>query len=135
MVKFISYDSTIQPAWSNVSHFPFPVSRFTFHLMFPLLYEINTRCWLRELSDQAARAVTLGNVPEQQFEQWRRLGFTHIWLMGAWSSGPLARAQALAHPSLRQSYSEVFPGWLEEDVAGSPYAIADYRVAQSLGGE
>ena len=103
--------------------------------MFPVLYEINTRCWLRGLADECGHRVTLGNVPDPLFEQWRRLGFTHIWLMGAWSSGPLARAQALTHASLQQSYSEALPGWAEADVAGSPYAIADYRIAESLGGE
>src|SRR6266404_4423610 len=103
--------------------------------MFPLLYEINTRCWLRELAGQYGQAIDLGNVPDGEFEQWRGLGFSHIWLMGAWSSGPLARAQALKHDALRQSYSEGFPGWVEADVAGSPYAIADYQIAEPLGGE
>ena len=48
----------------------------------PILYEINTRCWLRELSATQDRAVTLGKVPEEEFARWRELGFTHIWLMG-----------------------------------------------------
>ena len=51
-------------------------------LMTPLLYEINTRCWLRELSERNSRIVTLANVPEHEFAHWRQLGFTHIWLMG-----------------------------------------------------
>jgi hypothetical protein len=103
--------------------------------MFPLLYEINTRCWLRELSDAVGHPVTLETVPLDEFEQWKRYGFTHIWLMGAWSTGPLARAQALGHASLRQSYSEAVPDWSELDVAGSPYAIADYHIAKELGGD
>ena len=103
--------------------------------MFPLLYEINTRCWLLELSDGCGRPIKLGNVPESQFEQWQQFGFTHIWLMGVWSTGPRARAQALDHLGLRQSYSDVFPNWAEADVAGSPYAIADYRVSDALGGD
>src|SRR5712671_2557123 len=103
--------------------------------MFPLLYEINTRCWLRDLSDDSGRSITLANVPPEQFERWRRYGFTHIWLMGAWSTGPLARAQALAHLSLRQSYSEAVPDWAEADVVGSPYAIADYHISKTLGGD
>ena len=103
--------------------------------MFPLLYEINTRCWLQELSEQAGRPITLESVPDSFFEQWRRAGFTHIWLMGAWTSGPLARAQALSQDSLRQSYAEALPAWLEADVAGSPYAVADYTVPAALGGE
>ena len=103
--------------------------------MLPLLYEINTRCWLRELSDECGCAITLGSVPDDQFDQWQRFGFTHLWLMGVWSTGPRARAQALAHLGLRQSYSDASPGWAEADVAGSPYAIADYHVAESLGGD
>jgi hypothetical protein len=77
----------------------------------------------------------LANVPDQQFAQWQKLGFTHIWLMGVWSTGPRARAQALDHLGLRQSYSDASPGWTEADVAGSPYAIADYLVPDSLGGD
>ena len=63
----------------------------------PLLYEINTRCWLRGLSEKAAHSITLADVPEPEFAEWQRLGFTHIWLMGAWTSGPRARAEALKH--------------------------------------
>jgi len=103
--------------------------------MLPLLYEINTRCWLHELSDECGRPISLGNVPEPQFKQWRRFGFTHIWLMGVWSTGPRARAQALTHLGLRQSYSAASPDWAEADVAGSPYAIADYHVSEALGGD
>ncbi len=103
--------------------------------MSPLLYEINTRCWLRELSEESGCAMTLANIPEPQFEQWQRLGFTHIWLMGVWSTGPRARAQALEHLGLRQCYSEASPDWVEADVTGSPYAIADYHVSPSLGGD
>src|SRR5579862_9282287 len=102
--------------------------------MHPLLYEINTRCWLRELSESSGRTVTLANVPNVEFEQWQRLGFSHIWLMGAWTTGPLARAQALSHTSLLQSYSETLPNWAEGDVTGSPYAVADYTISKTLGG-
>jgi len=101
----------------------------------PLLYEINTRCWLRHLSERAARPITLGDVPESEISEWRQAGFTHIWLMGVWTSGPLARATALKYPGLRSLYSDTLPGWTEADIAASPYAIADYRVSDVLGGE
>src|SRR5947207_7358076 len=101
----------------------------------PLLYEINPRCWLRELSKQRGQPVTLADVPEAEFARWRALGFTHIWLMGVWTTGPRARAEALKHPELRRVYDEVLPNWTEADVAGSPYAIADYQVPEALGGE
>src|SRR5262245_39849913 len=55
--------------------------------------------------------------------------------MGAWSTGPRARACALTEPGLRRVYSHVLPGWQEEDVTGSPYAISDYHVPAELGGD
>ena len=100
-----------------------------------ILYEINTRTWLWALSDQAGAPVTLASVPDSEFAKWRELGFTHVWLMGVWTTGPLARAQALNLPDLRRAYDDVLPGWAEGDVAGSPYAIGDYRVPPPLGGD
>src|SRR5258708_15356270 len=101
----------------------------------PILYEINTRCWLTELSRQAGRPVTLADVPDSSFAEWTRLGFTHIWLMGVWATGPLARAQALKHSDLLRAYSDLLPDWQATDVGGSPYSIADYSVPPALGGE
>lgn len=100
----------------------------------PLVYEINTRCWLRELAARSGRPATLATVPEPEFARWQRLGFTHIWPMGVWRNGPRARAQALSEHQ-RRHYSEVLPGWTEADADGSPYAIGDYEVSNALGGE
>src|ERR1017187_720944 len=101
----------------------------------PLLYEVNTRCWLRALSEKNGSAITLANVPDSELAEWQRLGFTHVWLMGVWTTGPRARAEALKHPDLRRAYDQVLPGWQEADIAGSPYAIGDYQVPPALGGE
>lgn len=101
----------------------------------PLLYQINTRCWLRELAARAGRRVHLGQVPAVEFERWREQGFTHIWLLGVWTIGPRARRQALESADLRRDYDRALPGWTEDDVGGSPYAIADYRVPRELGGD
>ena len=103
--------------------------------MNPLLYEVNTRCWLRALSDRLGTAITLATVPDSELAAWQKLGFTHIWLMGAWTTGPGARAEALKVPALRRAYDQVLPGWQEADVAGSPYAIAAYEVPPVWGGE
>src|SRR5262249_21905777 len=100
----------------------------------PLLYEINTRCWLSELSKKNARPITLADIPETEFDEWQRLGFTHIWLMGVWTAGPRARTVALKSHS-PQEYSEALPGLREEDIGASPYAIAEYTVSDALGGD
>ena len=101
----------------------------------PLVYEINTRCWMRELSARAGRAVTLGSVPEGEFERWQKLGFTHVWLMGVWPTGRLSRAAALSSDGLRRELGASLPGWKDEDVSGSPFAVAEYAVARELGNE
>lgn len=104
-------------------------------MVHPLLYEINTRCWLRELSEKAGERILLGTVPETEFHHWRRLGFTHIWLMGVWETGPLCRQHALHHWKRQKLSDASLAEFHEEDVLGSPYAIAEYQVAGSLGGE
>ncbi|MCX8092311.1 MAG: alpha-amylase family glycosyl hydrolase, partial [Verrucomicrobiae bacterium] len=101
----------------------------------PILYQINTRCWLRDLSAAHERKITLASVPDAEFTRWRELGFTHIWLMGVWTTGPKARALALSEPNLLRAYDALLPDWRDADVGGSPYAIADYKVPRALGGE
>ena len=101
----------------------------------PLLLEINARCWVSELAAQLARQATLADAPPATLDHWQSLGITHIWLMGVWPTGPRSRMLALADPGLRRAYDEALPGWGEEDVAGSPYAISGYEVSPALGGE
>lgn len=96
----------------------------------PILYEINTRIWLRELSEKAGTRLTLGDVPESEIEKWKAFGFTHIWLMGVWQVGPKAREIALG--SWREYWRNEVPS-TEEDVQGSPFAIQEYAVDARLG--
>src|SRR2546421_4056566 len=102
--------------------------------MHPLIYEINTRCWLWDLSEKDGR-VTLANVLESEFARWRYLGFTHIWLMGVWTVGPRARDFSRGLAELKETQGRLLPDFCEEDVVGSAYAIAGYEVSQDLGGE
>lgn len=101
----------------------------------PLIYEINTRCWLAEISESRGESVSLGQVPEAEFLRWMRLGFTHIWLMGVWEVGPRARAEARGSRDLQREGRTLLAGFQSSDLAGSAYAIAGYRVAPEFGGE
>src|SRR5262245_12085179 len=100
----------------------------------PLVYEVNARCWLRALTERHGRPIHFGNVPEEEFEFWRGLDFTHVWMMGVWTTGPRSREVFLRQPDTAGRLKEVLPDWREEDVAGSPYAIAAYQVPAALGG-
>jgi Alpha amylase, catalytic domain len=103
--------------------------------MRPLLYEVHTRQWLARLSDEQGRPIDLSTVPNAELERLAALGVTHLWLMGVWPTGPLARAQALGHPELRAAYDQALPGWTPQDVVGSPYAVAAFVVDPALGGD
>jgi hypothetical protein len=100
----------------------------------PLVLEINTRCWLRELSEANGAPLTLETVPKGEFAAWKSAGFTHLWLMGVWKTGPKASTLARAQPAFRALCHEAFGAVRDEDISGSPYAIADYVVAPQFGG-
>jgi hypothetical protein len=100
----------------------------------PLVYEINARPWLHEISNRAGRSLTLGTVPDDAFEEWRQLGFTHIWLMGIWRVGPRVRQHAVEQWKSFWRQKSPFDQFDEKDVVGSAYAIAGYEPEEGLGG-
>jgi hypothetical protein len=102
---------------------------------FPLVYEVNARCWLQALSTQAGRPITLDGIPDEELARWQDLGVTHLWLVGLWPTGDRSRAVALNDPDLRATAAELLPDLADADITGSPFAVADYRVSGALGGE
>lgn len=102
---------------------------------YPLVYEINTRVWLRELSQKAQKQITLANIPLSEFHRWRDLNFNAIWLMGVWTPSQKGRQLALENPDYREDYFRALPDWTPDDLASSPYSIVNYQVATDLGGD
>ena len=101
---------------------------------YPLLYEINARIWLRELSARHRRTVTLATVPAEEIARLEALGFDAVWLMGVWTPSSEAAWIAQRHEGLRAEYARALPDLAPSDIAASPYAIARYEVAEELGG-
>ena len=99
----------------------------------PHLYEINTWVWLQELSGRTQRELTLGDIPDQEWDALKEKGFDCVWLMGIWERSAQSRAIARSLPFLRDEYDQALPGWQESDVVGSPYAIRAYRPDPALG--
>jgi len=100
----------------------------------PLVYEVNTRVLLNELSRQSGKKVTLATLPDEVIEQWASFGFDVIWLMGVWTAGSLGRRIATDHHGLQEEYRKVLPDLTKEDILGSPYAVKAYTVSSALGG-
>ena len=102
---------------------------------YPVLYQINTRVWLRALADSLGRPSTLDDVPDAELDRLAGLGFDWVWLLGVWQTGLAGRQVAISKPDLRQEYDSVLPGWTDDDVCGSCFAVAGYVVHPGLGGD
>jgi glycosidase len=104
-------------------------------IQFPLVYQLDARLWLAQHSRKIGRPITLAEVPEAELERWSNCHFDAVWLMGVWQSGERSRSLALNNRRLNDQWKSAVPDWKAADVASSPFSIADYRVAESLGGE
>jgi len=94
---------------------------------FPSLYQINTRVWVK--------GGTLDDAPDSDLDRIASLGFDWVWLLGVWQNGPKGIEAAMAEAPLVGEYHRVLPDFSESDVCGSCFAVQDYTVNRSLGGD
>ena len=102
---------------------------------YPSLYQINTRVWLTELSRQLGRTATLDDVPDASLEEFARQGFDWIWLLSVWQTGKAAQLVSRMDPGWRKEFEATLPDLVDDDIAGSGFAISNYTVHHSLGGD
>src|SRR5580765_4281567 len=101
---------------------------------YPSLYQINTRVWLTELSKELGRRATLDDISDASLDHLAEMGFDWIWFLSVWSNSELGRKVSREHPAFRREFEETLQDLREEDIAGSGFAIADYKVHPELGG-
>lgn len=106
-----------------------PLSRF------PLLFQINTRVWLTELSRALGQPATLDDIPDVEIDRLAGMGFEWVWFLSVWQTGPAGRQVSLSNPEWRKEFEQTLPDLREEDIGGSGFAIAGYTVSSDLGGE
>ncbi|MEM9292285.1 MAG: alpha-amylase family glycosyl hydrolase [Acidobacteriota bacterium] len=82
----------------------------------------NTLVWLHQLSHDHGRPVRrLDEIPEEALAQLAGWGFTGLWLIGIWQRSDASRR-------IKQLCGNT-------EAAASAYAVEDYRIAESLGGD
>jgi len=96
----------------------------------PNIYEINTPIFLYEVGLRVGHAVTLGDVPDSEWDAIARPGIDMVWFMGVWKRSSVARNMAKDEPWLK----DALPDIRDEDILGSAYSIQDYVVGELLGG-
>jgi len=97
------------------------------------LFELNAFFFISRMSEKYGRHLTLATVPSEEWKIFADQGFDYLWLMGVWARSPGSRAHAVKEPDLRRAYNQILPGWKNEDVAGSPYAVFGYELDPYLG--
>ncbi len=102
---------------------------------YPLLYQINTRVWLTELSRDLGRQATLDDIPDSELDRLAQMGFDWLWFLSVWQTGQAGQRISRSNPELRREFQETLPDLREEDIAGSGFAITGYTVHQQLGGD
>ena len=100
-----------------------------------MLYQINTRVWLTELSATLGRAATLDDIPDAELDRLAAAGLDWIWLLSVWRTGPAARRISRSHREWRHEYIEALPDLKDADIGGSGFAITAYNTHPNLGGD
>lgn len=101
----------------------------------PCLYQVNIRVWLTELSRALGRCATLDDIPNAALDEFAAQGFDWIWLLSVWQTGAAGRLVSRTHPAWQREFAQILPDLTAADIAGSGFAIADYRVHEILGGD
>ena len=95
---------------------------------YPLIYEINTWVWLRELGQKYRRPITLASVPAEEWDALAAFGFDAVWFMGVWERSPAGIRISMNNPGLLTDFRRALPDFTEEDNVGSPYCVRRYIV-------
>lgn len=104
-------------------------------LDYPLLYQINTRVWLTELSCGLGRSATLDDIPDVELDRLAEKGFDWIWFLSVWQTGLAGQRVSRSNPEWRKEFAETLPDLRDDDIAGSGFAITGYTVHRDLGGD
>src|SRR5579871_2113793 len=91
----------------------------------PIIYEINTWVWLKELGQQDAQnIITLGSVPEKEWDAIAKLCVDAVWLMGVWERSPKGTELAINDEGMTSVFKRALPDYNPSlDNIGSAYCI------------
>ncbi|MBA3846668.1 MAG: alpha-amylase [Planctomycetes bacterium] len=98
-------------------------------------YELNVRTWRSERTAELGRPANLDDLPHEFLDRLVEQGFTWLYLLGVWTTGPRSVQVSRQDQHLRHYLATVLPSFSDEDITGSPFAVQAYTVPDALGGD
>ncbi|HEX6727581.1 MAG TPA: hypothetical protein VF078_09525 [Nitrospira sp.] len=78
--------------------------------------------------------MTIGTVPDKEWDAIASYGFDAVWLMGVWERSPAGIAISMKNDGLLTDFRRALPDFRPEDNVGSPYCVRRYVVDEQPGG-
>ena len=100
----------------------------------PVLFQLNTRVHLNRLARELGKPTTLDDIQDEYLDRLASQGIEWVWLLSVWTTGPKSREESRRSPEWQHEFSNILPDLSQDDIGGSGFAIADYRVSELLGG-
>ena len=104
------------------------------NVLYPSLYQINTRVLMQKLESELGRPVTLDDVPDEHLDSIARLGFDWVWFLGVWQTGAAGQRISRENEQWLAEFREFLPDFTQDDVCGSCFAIVKYEAHARFGG-
>ncbi len=104
------------------------------HILYPTLYQVNTRVWLTSLSKILGRPAQLDDIPDIELDRLAETGFDWIWFLSVWQTGLAGQRISRENRDWQKEFRDTLPDLREQDIGGSGFAITAYSVPTGLGG-
>jgi len=101
----------------------------------PTLYQLNTRVLLTERAAALGRPATLDDLTDAMLDDVAAKGFSWVWLLGVWQTGPAGRQISRGDGELRAELQRELSDLREDDITGSPFAVVSWTVHKDFGGD
>jgi hypothetical protein len=75
---------------------------------YPSLYQINTRVWLTELSQNRGRRATLDDIPDAELDRLAEVGFDWVWFLSVWQTGMAGQQVSRSNSEWRKEFAETY---------------------------
>ncbi len=99
----------------------------------PVLFQVNTRVWLTELSKKLGRSATLDDINDNWIDDLVQQGFAWVYFLSVWQTGEVGRDISRNNSAWVEGFRQDMPDLKVDDICGSGFAVTDYVLNSNFG--